>query len=47
MVTSLKTNNQEHTNLGIKQQADLGKKPRIFFKICKKASNFYILPCQN
>ena len=35
MVTSMKTNNKEHTDLGIKQQAHLGEQPRIFFKICK------------
>ena len=50
-VTSMKTNNQEHTILGIKQQAHLGEQPRIFFKICKKSfklknparSNFFRL----
>ena len=33
----MKTNDQEHTILGIKQQANLGKKPRICFKKCKKS----------
>ena len=51
MVTSMKTNNKEHTDLGIKQQAHLGEQPRVFFWISKKSfklknpahSNFFRL----
>ena len=36
MVTSMKNNKQEHTILGLKQEANLGKKPRIFLNEPKK-----------